>query len=230
MEVAVCSSCSKQQELGTQQILEICDACKLPISGNKMRCEMCEEATGFDEKEAYHTLCTVKVDGDRFCPTHATKKRELINAAKTIKAYVEKFWRELGGKVSKIDSDGEFEVLLPGLRLKVHMIYLNKIGSQVDLESGSEIAALEYQVKGIKSYGLVYYEMNIHNHTKALLDVACALIRSLRSKKAIIAGLRKKYYKYWDQSGKVANTQELKAITETATSLRDKVKGWRKLK
>lgn len=174
-----------------------------------------------------------KVEGHFFCKTHAELRKKRIEAAIIIEKYAKQFWGELGGKIADWKGSAEekrrkFKVSFPALSLQVTMTPISKQG--VHGHDIQEVASLQYEIYGIKKYGSKTLVAGIHSHQGALEELAEALLRSLRSKKAALVFAKRISYSSWPRWEKIEHNKTTKAIISMTKIIKTKLRKLRKSK
>lgn len=226
MQVVICEGCKKQTLYDDIAPIVICDSCKLeaPLK-ERGHCMTCSEVDGWDDSKEYHKSCLTKIGTDAYCVVHAKQAQSLLEAARIVDKYAKGFWRELGFKLYKLAGENEnrkFGASMPGLTLDIELKPVNKNGGY-DNNSGEEIIALEYWVQGIKRVGVSKFRTSIHDHFVALDKVLAAILRSLRSKKAVLSAERNAWYEDWSKSDKTNNTKSINNLNDTMALVRQKL-------
>jgi hypothetical protein len=183
MEVFRCPTCKTDHNYDNVNPINVCDFCKQDINSysDLTSCSTCE-----NYKTRYHRACVQKLGGGYYCPNHQAKKREAMNTSEVIQKYIIQFWTEVGGQIHSfqmLNTASGFYVKFPSLELRVYCMFYNKTRGAVNIEYYNDaITTFNYNVAGLKKHGRRDFEVGLHNHESAKMEIVSAILRSLTSK------------------------------------------------
>lgn len=225
MEAFICSSCKAPHNWDDLVQSTVCDKCKLEIKGRSFDCDSCNNELDYDPD--YHKECLVKVGREWACTAHAPIEQKRVDAGKIVDSYVRSFWGELGSSIkerSLLTSEHSFTVQFPSMDLQVAMTALNKTKDEIeDYANDGDLTAISYEITGIKNFGSSTYVAGIHAHEITQIEVASAIIRSIRSKKSNLTVVKNDEWDDMTRSEKIKHNRRVRDLTELSINLAKKV-------
>lgn len=150
-----------------------CDSCNKIITNSSAECSECDHY-GTD----YHQSCLKKVYDKSYCPKHVVRAEN----GQIIRAYINKMWADVGFEGLIDDHNGTISSQIGPLAIKIETIY-DKDDENLNYVT-LEVVGLANNIRKFKA--------NLHTHENVVAQLKSAIVRSLRSKKSVLAVQQKR--------------------------------------